>query len=515
MAVNLASLAAKRVKYVSHIRRAFLLRAHPDRFRSHPASLRKVQAEAIQSFQERISSSDFSQYKSTQSDGIALQQPNNHGFGWEKLTFHLEKKDGSLKKYTMQLDRDAEQILDGIASALKSTGATVMKAPPPLQHRQDPIFDHSIEAGSFFTTHNSIEMNRMQSILRSAAGNENKDGHLNRIFDTNTRKGRDLTHFLQNLDMDEIERRKASRIDASAAALVARQLFKFQSIDGTGLGWSSDSLAKFLTSLAKLYDEHHSKFKIDTFYPFRLILSNDESQEKVDLFGGTVMLNPGSTHVQNLETLMSINECSVKKLFVNRSSLANCQDTVQNALNVKIKKGYSCSSREYYEFMKKISEFLHSFVIEVEDELSNAISLGRIQVVVETAYACRRATVNNLGEIRVSAAIANEAIVSSIRSCRQEAHKKVDEEDRKKKRGKELAKMVQYNLGASRIFRGRTSVSSDQYLKSLTALLNLSEEELTSQAKHYIEGMNIGIIGSGRSCHLGDDGSILIPCDWR
>jgi hypothetical protein len=507
--MDLAGLAAKRIKYVSHIRRAFLLRAHPDRFRSHPASLRKIQAEAIQSFQERISSSDFSQYKSTQSDG------SQHHHGWEKLSFHLEKKDGSLKKCTVQLDKNAEQILEGIAAALKSTGMTVMKAPPPLQQVQDSVFDHTVEGGSFFTNHNNMEMNRMQSILRSAAAKENQDGRINNIFDVNTRKGRDLTNFLENLDVDEIERRKASRIDASAAALVARQLFKFQSIDGTGLGWSSESLAKCLTSLTKLYDEHHSKFKIDTFYPFRLILSNDESQEKVDLFGGTIMLNPGSTEVQNLETLMSVNDISVKELVINRNNLAICQDAVQNALNIKIKKGYSCSSREYYEYMVELSDFLHTYTMEKEDVLSHAVALGRIQVVVETAYVCRRATVNNLGEIRVSVGMTSEAIVSSIRSCRQEAHKKVDEEDRKKTRGKELAKMVQYNLGASRIFKGRISVSSDQYLSSLTALLNLPEEEVTFQAKQYTEGNNIGIIGSGRSCHLGDDGSILIPCDWR
>lgn len=43
----------KRTAYISHLRRAFLLRAHPDRFRSQPDSVRKIQAEAIQAFQVR------------------------------------------------------------------------------------------------------------------------------------------------------------------------------------------------------------------------------------------------------------------------------------------------------------------------------------------------------------------------------------------------------------------------------------------------------------------------------
>jgi hypothetical protein len=503
MATELASLAAKRIKYLGHIRRAFLLRAHPDRFRSHPASLRKVQAEAIQSFQERISSADFSRYKSPQSSGG--QHLSNHG--WEKLAFHLEKKDGSLEKYIVQLDRDAEQILDGITSALKSTGMSVMKAPPPLQQSSG----QTTEAGNVFT---NMEMNRFHSSFRPATANEHHDGRVDKFFDVNTRKGRDFMNFLQNLDTKEIERRKARRIDASAAALVARQLYKFQSIDGTGLGWSSDSLAKFLTSMTKLYDEHNSKFKTDSFYPFRLILSNDEFLDKVDLFGGTVMLNPGSTPVQNLESLMSVNESSLKTLQRNRKILLSCQDAVQNTLNIKIKKGHSCPAREYHEFMIDFSSFLDSCPMEEDDATGNAVALGRIQVIVETAYACRRASVTNLGEIRLSTGITHESILSSIRSLSSDARKKVDEEDRKTKRGKELATLVQYSLGASRIFKGRISVTSDQYLNSLTALLNLPED-ISFQAKQCVEGNTIGITGSGRSCHLSDDGSILIPHDWN
>ncbi len=47
------TLMSDKASYLSHLRRAFLLRAHPDRFRSHPESLRKVQAAAIGAFQVR------------------------------------------------------------------------------------------------------------------------------------------------------------------------------------------------------------------------------------------------------------------------------------------------------------------------------------------------------------------------------------------------------------------------------------------------------------------------------
>ena len=373
------------------------------------------------------------------------------------------------------------------------------------------VFGHR----SGFTDFNTSEMNRMHGILRSASAQTSGSFGINASFDVNTRKGRDLMHFLSNLDNDDIEKRKTSRIDASAAALVARQAYKFQAIDGTGLGWSSASLAKCLISLTKLYDEHHLKFKVDSFYPLRLVLSNAEGQDKVDLFGGVIMLNPGSTQIQWLDTLMSVSEQSIKQLETNRSTVLEKQTYIQNALNIRLKKGYSCTSREYYDFLNDMSSVMLSMHEEGDTSSSTALTPERIQVVLETAQACRRVTLTNSGEIRVSTGMTIDSIISSIRSRRQEAREKVDEEALKKKRAKELVAMIQYDLGMSQIFKARLStITSDQYLSSLTALLNLPYETKT-ELKERVAGNNLGITGSGRSCHLGDDGSIIIPFDWR
>mmetsp|Transcript_12712 Transcript_12712/g.24051 ORF Transcript_12712/g.24051 Transcript_12712/m.24051 type:complete len:81 (-) Transcript_12712:20-262(-) len=51
--------AATRSGYVSRLRRAFLLRVHPDRFRAQPASVRKDQATLVQALSDRMAESDF------------------------------------------------------------------------------------------------------------------------------------------------------------------------------------------------------------------------------------------------------------------------------------------------------------------------------------------------------------------------------------------------------------------------------------------------------------------------
>ena len=77
---------------------------------------------------DRISAPDFVEYKSptfSQSDNFLNLQPK-----WKEQSYHLEQKDGSLKKFTINLKDNAEVILQGIADALKTTGMSVMKAPP-------------------------------------------------------------------------------------------------------------------------------------------------------------------------------------------------------------------------------------------------------------------------------------------------------------------------------------------------------------------------------------------------
>lgn len=104
--------------------------------------------------------------------------------------------------------------------------------------------------------------------------------------------------------------------------------------------------------------------------------------------------------------------------------------------------------------------------------------------------------------------------MSSIRSKRAEAQEKVQDEIMKLDKIKELKSLVQYKFGMGKISKGRIGVSTDEFLSCLMTLLNLPEET-SSRARTFIQGNSLEIIGSGRSCQIGDDGSILIPHDWR
>ena len=60
--MNAASAAANTVPlsvYISRLRRAFLLRVHPDRFRSQSEKVRKEQATLVQVISDRLGENDF------------------------------------------------------------------------------------------------------------------------------------------------------------------------------------------------------------------------------------------------------------------------------------------------------------------------------------------------------------------------------------------------------------------------------------------------------------------------
>jgi nucleoside phosphorylase len=225
------------------------------------------------------------------------------------------------------------------------------------------------------------------------------------------------------------------------------------------------------------------------------------------------MLNPGFSDEQNLKTLFAIDQDSIDQLEKNRDFLMQNQMVVQNILNIKVKKGYSCSSKEYHEFLCRFANYLSSLTINQEESTSQALALQRIQLVIETAYACRRPIVTNVGEIRISTCVKFDNVITSIRAKKLEAIKKVADEQVKLRKAKELKDIVQYQL-MSRIRKGRTGVTTDQFIESLTAFLELPEEKIFP-IRDLIQGQNIQIMGAGRSCQIGDDGSLLIPHDWR
>ncbi len=418
------------------------------------------------------------------------------------LEYYLEKKNGQLTKHQLPLNESVDQLLSSLSSALESTGLSVVKPP------QSPASSTSI---------NTLDKSKFHRKVNQST--KKHSSSINLSYNVNTNRGRNFRNFIENLNLEEIEERKANRINASAAAMVARQSFKFQSIDGTQLGWSSSSLSKTLRMLTKVFDEHNEKFNVDSFYPLQLIFSNDEFHNKLDLYGGTLMLNPGSTQEQWLETLMAVTTNDLNMLQNSRKKLHNNLVLGQQYLHAKIRKGYSCSSEEYYYFVESLAEeelFRKSQNNTLPQPTSRELSLGMLNIVVETSQACRRPVITNTGDISISSTTSPIDVVSSIHRLASDALQNKKREEENANKARELVAMIKYQYGLTKVFKSRLmSVTSTQYLIALTKLLHARDSLNFDELKDGLTGNSLGISHDGSFCCLGDDGSLMIPWNWQ
>jgi hypothetical protein len=307
------------------------MRAHPDRFRGRSESIRRGQTGLLSALSERMGQQDFQDYTTNTPNGDSKW----HGGNQVPVVFNkyvLEKRDGSLLRQNLQLNDSVENVLKSMARALQLSGAALPPPPSPPESKTEERF---------------VNMRAKENSRRPTPSSSKIDHQ----FDVNTTRGRDLWGFLGCLDFNEIQNRRASRIDAAAAALVARRLYSFQAIDGIGMGWSSASFAILLKSLIKLHEEHSARFHVDSFYPLRLVFSNEEFHKSLDLFSGHIYINPALTPLQWLESLQEVTTDSLEDFRQNRLRMQERQGLVQNSLGVKMKKGHSCSSEEYHMFL--------------------------------------------------------------------------------------------------------------------------------------------------------------------
>jgi hypothetical protein len=396
----------------------------------------------------------------------------------------LEKRDGSLFRQNLQLNDSVENVLKSMAKALHLSGAAPPS--PPESKTEERLFNlRGKEYLPWPTPSSSI---------------------IDHQFDVNTTRGRDLWGFLGCLDFNEIENRRASRIDAAAAALVARRLYLFQAIDGISTGWSSASFAILLKSLIKLHEEHNAHFHVDSFYPLRLVFSNDEFHNSLDLFSGRIYLNPAWTPLQWLESLQEVTADRLEEFRQNRLRLEEQQGLVQNSLGVKLKKGYSCSSEEYHVFLERLSQTLH---LGEHDQQSRSLAVEHIFVTVESSSAYRHARVTREGSIRVNFSMTEEGLREAITRMSQSARDCRLREREEQERCDEAIRQIQWELGLQRVYRTGI-VSHSQFAGALSRLL-----EHRLKLKGCLSGLSLGIAGSGQFCHLGDDGSVIIPFNWR
>lgn len=486
--------------YVAKLRRAFLLRVHPDRFRACSPETRRRQSELVHAISDRMAQPDFLAY--TCDEGIDNNvSKKNTSQSTSPLKYVLEHKDGSILEHSMSLNESVENVLLNMVAALESTSSLSMPPPPPTPTSS--------------TTHDQQQQQQQEhEILWSSPRDSHGAGGVNHQYDVNSRAGRDLMSFLRTMDLDLIQERRASRMDVNAVTLVARRAFSFLSINGTGLGWSSASFCVLLRSLVELHEEHGSKFHVDSFYPLQLVWSSEEFDNPIDMFGGILYLNPASTPIQWLETFLTITQDTLDTYAANQAELNQNKSLVRGAFGgVKFTKGHSCSHEDYHQFLSRLAKSLSTKDGANEHETTTSTALTLESIVVTVEASCRRAVLTREGVIRVGATMDTEQISRAISKHSLEASERVQAEAERKLKCRETIDRAQWELGLLRVHAHTKLVQSEQINECLVRLLAMDQER--DQLKRNLAGNSLGIAASGQFCHLGDDGSVVIPWDWR
>ena len=295
-------------------------------------------------------------------------------------------------------------------------------------------------------------------------------------------------------------------MDVTATALAIRRDYQFSAVDGTGLGWSSTSFATVLRTLVDLFQEHSHSFRVPSFYPLRLVWSSED--QPIDLYGGNLFLNPASTPIQWLDLLLSVTPDALALQKELRARLNHNSILVNNFFNASFQKGHSCSSREYFDIIERLSYVapLHTHI----ESFPRALALERIHVVVESSQTCRRGILTKDGHIRVGSSMSSEDIVSAVSGLQVKARAKLSQTLIDKKVVQDASKEIQLKLGLLRIRRSKT-VTDRQFVDALLRLGDLEERE---ELRRKLTGNSLDIVCKGQFCHLGDDGSLMIPWDW-
>jgi len=437
--------------------------------------------------------------------------------------FSIERKDGTISKQSIQLNNSSpHEILGRMAASISfpppPPPPPIISSQPQYTHQNNEyanIHHRSTVSNQFHQQQFGAVRNNVDQFIWSQGSSLLFGGHHHHKKTPNS-TNRNVIHFLNNLDYDHIKQRKLDRINATAAVLVARRAFQFSAIDGTGLGWSSASLAITISRLTDLHEEHRAKLGVTSFYPFRLVLTSDEFQSRVDLFGGVVRLNPAATVVQWLGVLMDVTTEDVRILKENQRLLKRYGKIVEDALGLRVVKGHTCESEEYYRCMERLAMESRRWDDGStrgggEEGKNNALLAvsNEACAVIESEQACRRGRLRKDGTFEVGAGMGLQMIRKTLGDYAVRSNESIRIESEKRARCQEVVDRFMYEFGVQRVRKISSLVASDQMSDCLSTLRRKEEGE--KEILRCLAGQSIGIAGSGQLCHLGDDGSIIIP----
>ena len=287
-------------------------------------------------------------------------------------------------------------------------------------------------------------------------------------------------------------------------------MFQFQAVDATTLGWSSASVTVLFQRLLDLHAEHGHQLQVDSYHPLRVLFTYDDDQDTVDPYGGILRLNPASTPLQMLAQLQLVTPHVLQDIRQRRENVTQMQKALQAAWGVKWKKGFSCSSRDFYYFLVRLTESLPD--TPSHDGSEALIVSDQLVVTVESPLICRRPVTTRDGAIRLGAAMLESQVRLAIDKLRPVAAQKMAETHAERQLCRDLAQQATWALGLSRLdYRSAGLLLDPTHVReSLTRLVREA-----GRFKNGLAGHAVGIVGSGHFCHLGDDGTVQIPYDWQ
>ena len=435
---------------------------------------------------DRMSENDFLAYTTTFSLGKTSSSASNNTY-----PFIIEKKNGTISNQSLQLNAAPYDILKHMAAAIDYSSP-----PPPSEQLSSEKLSN--------TNNNQNDIDKLIQMYGAGGG-----GYMRK---SPSSLNRNVLHFLKNMNYNDIKLRKLDRINATSAVLSVRRAFQFSAVDGTRLGWSSASLAVCLSSLVSLHEEHNSKI-INSFYPFRLLLSADELGLEVDVFGGIIRLNPAATKLQWLRTLAAVSEESVCNLKNNQNELKRNLIEIEHALGCTVTKGHTCASKEYHQCLRRLAlESIQSTNIRDEGKSELSIS-NEASIVIESGQVCKRGKMRKDGNFEVGANMNLHEIRMTIGEHARKANFLRQTESDNWARCKELIEMVMYNFGVAKVWKVSNAVATDKMADCLFRLTNKDDNE-KKVLREYLAGNSIAIVGHGQLCHISDDGSIVLPTNF-
>jgi hypothetical protein len=415
----------------------------------------------------------------------------------------VERRDGTMLEATLPLGGSVQDVLQNISESLQHIGAYSLPALSTLEDGQ-PQFGHE--------SHQDADNRHGQ---RTAASTSSSSEGINHQYDVKSRQGRNLQDFLSNLSLQEIQERQLDRMDAQAAALEARRVFQFQSVDATSLGWSSASVAVLLKQLLALQEEFVDKLHVASFYPMQLLFTSDEFYDSLDVYGGVLRLNPASTKLQWLEKLQLVTDEALERIRFYRTEIVTLAKRAQGIYNVRFKKGHTCSSQEFYDFLCRIcSEEENPAKDGTQVKASNSLVVTPVTATIESEYGCRRAVVTKEGEIRLGAGMDRNAVTAAINKLSSRARDQEKSYISERKQCNDVIHRLQWELGIERVYKTRT-VQVTEFLECLTRIVMAQENEHGHALTTKLTGNALGVASTGAFCHLADDGAVVIPVDWR